>query len=278
MIRFTTAIIFAACAAALVAGCRGGGRPEATAEPAAGEPAVAGVFRVTGPEGRPLPAGVAVYDAGGRGGPRWEGLAGEEYELPAGEYDVLVEYHGQKYWRRREMLAGGDVAVQLPMAVYTVEVKSSRGERMAGDVALRAPGAPPALPAMAGAAFEELPVLAGTYEVTVTVQGRERRLGEVTLEADDRVVRTVVEPVGYLSVDAVDQDGGPLPADVWVYDPASRRMPVAVGRSGRPLALIPGRYDVGARWAGVQDYSAGITILKNQTTSERFTFWRAEER
>jgi len=81
-----------------------------------------------------------------------------------------------------------------------------------------------------------------------------------------------------LRVDAVNQKGEPLPADVWVYGPASDRTPVAVGIGGRPLAMVPGSYNIAVRWQETRDYSAGVEVLENQTTVERFNFWQAEER
>jgi hypothetical protein len=253
---------------------RAGEAPAATG--AAPEAGATGTVIVVGPDHRPLPAGVAVFDPGEHGTPRWEGLAGDPYSLPAGTYDVLVEYFGQQYWRRGVELAGGEWVVALPMATLAVEAVSSRGDRLAGKVAAFAAGQSGGLPAMEGETSEDLALLAGTYDVRVTVQGRERWLRGVELQAGDAETRTVVEPVGYLRVEVVDQNGEPLPAEVWVYGPGARHEPLALGKSDRPLALLPGRYDVAVRWAERRDYSAGLTVLANQTTLERFTFWRGE--
>ena len=271
------ALLLVFISAVAVAGC-GGDREEvqAEAETAAVEKAPAGSFVVVGPEDRPLPAGVAVYRPGEHGEPLWEGLAGEPYELEPGDYDVLVEYFGQKYWRRGVALAGGEETFKLPMGTLAVEARSSRGDRLEGRVAAFPPGGAEGPPVMKGETFEGLAVMAGTYDVRVTVQGRERWLRDVTVEAGDHEERTLLEPVGYLSVEVVDQDGEPLEAEVWVYGPASARTPVATGKSDGPLALLPGRYGVAVRWAGTRDFSAGVAVIKNQTTVERFTFWRSE--
>jgi len=162
------------------------------------------------------------------------------------------------------------------MATFTGEARSSRGDRLVGEVTAYAAGRGEGPPAMEGETFEGLALLAGTYDVCVAVQGRERWVRGVELEAGDVETRTVVEPVGYLRVEVVDQAGEPLPAEVWVYGPGARHEPLAVGKSGEPLALLPGRYDVAVRWAERREYSAGLAVLANQTTLERFTFWRGE--
>jgi len=249
---------------------------EKTAGTASAEKGKTGSFTVLGPEDRALPAGIAVYAPGKRGEPLWEGLAGQKYVLEPGEYDVQVEYFGQTYWRRGLELAGGEKTVKLPMGTLTLEVRSSRGDRMAGEVAVYPAGKTAGLPVMEGETFDGLPLLAGTYDVRVTVQGRERWLRALSLEGGDRETRTLLEPVGYLRVEVVDQRGEPLEAEVWVYGPTSAQAPVALGKSDRPLALLPGRYDVAVRWAGARDFSAGLAVLENQTTVERFTFWRSE--
>jgi hypothetical protein len=263
----------------LAGGCGRGkeeGRVEAEGEAAPGAKSAAGSFTVLGPDDRALPAGVAVYRPGEHEAPVWEGLAGETYALEPGDYDVLVEYFGQKYWHRGVALAGGEASFKLPMGTLAVDVRSSRGDRLTGEVALYPPGETDDPPLMQGETFEGLAVLAGTYDVRVMVQGRERWLRDVAVEAGDREERTLLEPVGYLSVDVVDQDGEALEAEVWVYGPASARTPVATGKTGRPLALLPGRYDVAVRWAGTRDYSAGVAVMENRTTVERFTFFRSE--
>lgn len=261
-------------AALLAASCAGDKEVAETA--AAGGKDVSGSFAVMGPDDRALPAGIAVYGPGGRGKPLWEGLAGETYELAPGEYDVLVEYFGQKYWWRGVELSGGEKAVKLPMAALTLEARSSRGDRLEGDVAVYPAGGATGLAVMEGETFEGLAVLAGTYDVRVTVQGRERWVRGVSVAAGDYETRTLLEPVGYLRVEVVDQGGEPLAAEVWVYGPTSARVPAALGTSNEPLALLPGRYDVAVRWAGARDFSAGVAVLENQTTVERFTFWRSE--
>lgn len=270
------AIWFLAGAAVVAAGCAGDGEAPASKEEAAAGKVEVGSFVVLGPDDRRLPAGVAVYDPGEHAAPRWEGLAGETYELGGGEYDVLVEYFGQKYWRRGVALEGDETTFKLPMATLAVESRSSRGDRLEGRVAAYAVGAATGPAAIEGETFEGLPLLAGAYDVRVALQGRERWLRGVELEAGDRVTRTLVEPVGYLRVEVVDQDGEPLDADVWVYGPASGHEPAALGRSDRPIAVLPGRYDVAVRWAESRDYSSGIAVLENQTTVESFTFWRSE--
>ena len=205
-------------------------------------------------------------------------MAGEEYRVPPGRYDLLVEYFGQKFWRRGEELAGGDNVIKLPMGTLVVEVRSSRGENLDARVAVMRPGVDGGPAAMEGGAFEPLAVIAGVYDVRVTVQGRERWIRGVALGEGDAARELLVEPVGYLRVDAVNQKGEPLPADVWVYGPASDRTPAAVGTGGRPLALVPGSYNIAVRWQETRDYSAAVEVLENQTTVERFNFWQAEER
>lgn len=269
-------IWFLAAAAIVAAGCAGDRETPAPEEEAGAEEAEVGSFVVLGPEDRRLPAGVAVYEPGEHAESRWEGLAGETYELERGEYDVLVEYFGQKYWRRGVELGGGEKTVKLPMATLAVESRSSRGDRLEGRVAVFPAGAAGGPTAIEGETFEGLPLLAAAYDVRIALQGRERWLRGVELEAGDYVTRTLVEPVGYLLAEVVDQDGEPLDADVWVYGPASGHEPAALGRSDRPIAVLPGRYDVAVRWAGSRDFSSGIAVLENQTTVERFTFWRSE--
>lgn len=263
----------------VVMGCRGdrevaGG----DGETAAADEVVAGSFVVAGPDDGLLPAGITVYEAGEHAEPRWEGLAEEQYELPPGRYDVLIEYFGQKYWRRGVELAGGEEAVKLPMGTLALEARSSRGDRLEGGVAVYPAEATGGPPAMEGEAFEGLAVLAGTYDLRVTLQGRERWLRGVTVGEGDYETRTLIEPVGYLRVEVLDQDGKPLEAEVWVYGPASGHVPAALGKSNWPLALLPGRYDVAVRWAGTRDFSSGVAVVENQTTVERFTFWRSEAR
>jgi hypothetical protein len=267
---------FLAAAAVIAAGCAGEREAPAQKEEAAAEEVEVGSFVILGPDDRRLPAGVAVYEPGEHAEPRWEGLAGEEYELEGGEYDVLVEYFGQKYWQRGVGLEGGEKIFKLPMATLAVESRSSRGDRLEGRLEAYPAGAPAGPAAIEGETFEGLPLLAGTYDVRVALQGRERWLRGVELQAGDRVTRTLVEPVGYLRVEVVDQDGEALDAGVWVYGPASGHEPVALGRSDRPIAVLPGRYDVAVRWGDSRDYSSGIAVLENQTTVERFTFWRSE--
>lgn len=270
-------LLFVFISALVAAGCGGDKEEvEAGAGTAVAETTSAGSFAVVGPEDRPLPAGVAVYRPGEHDEPLWEGLAGEPFELEPGDYDVLVEYFGQKYWRRGVALAGGEETFKLPMGTLAVEARSSRGDRLEGRVAMYPSGGAEGPPVMKGETFEGLAVLAGTYDVRVTVQARERWLRGVSVEAGDREERTLLEPVGYLSVEVVDQAGEPLEAEVWVYGPGSTRVPVATGKSDRPLALLPGRYGVAVRWAGTRDFSAGVAVIKNQTTVERFTFWRSE--
>lgn len=263
-----------AATAIVAAGCAGD--REAPAPKVEAEKAAAGSFVVLGPEDRRLPAGVAVYEPGEHAAPRWEGLAGDKYELERGEYDVLVEYFGQKYWRRGVALEGGEKTFKLPMATLAVESRSSRGDRLEGRVAAFPVGSSAGPAAVEGETFEGLLLLAGTYDVRVALQGRKRWLRGVALEAGDYVTRTLVEPVGYLRIEVVDQDGEPLDADVWVYGPGSGHEPVALGQSDRPIAMVPGRYDVAVSWAGSRDYSSGVAVLENQTTVERFTFWRSE--
>jgi hypothetical protein len=269
-------ISFLAAAAIVATGCAGDREAPAEQEEAAAGKAEAGSFVVLGPEDRRLPAGVAVYEPGEHAAPRWEGLAGDKYELERGEYDVLVEYFGQKYWQRGVTLEGGEKTFKLPMATLAVETRSSRGDRLEGGVIAFPAGAAEGPSAVEGATFEDLLLLAGSYDLRIELQGRERWLEGVELEAGDHVTRTIVEPVGYLRIEVIDQDGEPLDADVWVYGPASGHEPVALGRSDRPIAVLPGRYDVAVRWAGSRDFSAGIAVLENQTTVERFTFWRSE--
>lgn len=269
-------LLFVVMSALVLTGCAGD-KKEAEAEAGtAAEGLAAGSFAVVGPEDRLLPAGVAVYRAGEHDEPLWEGLAGEEYELEPGEYDVLVEYFGQEYWRRGVELAGGEETFKLPMGTLAVEVRSSRGDRLEGAVAIYPAARAEGPPVMEGETFEDLAVLAGAYDVRVTVQGRERWLRGVSVEGGDYEERTLLEPVGYLRVEVVDQRGEPLEAEVWVYGPASARVPVVTGKSDRPLALLPGRYGVAVRWAGTRDFLAGVAVIKNQTTVERFTFWRSE--
>ena len=265
-----------AAAAIIAAGCAGEKETAAPEETAAAEEAEVGSFVVLGPDDRRLPAGVAVYGPGEHAEPLWEGLAGESYGLERGEYDVLVEYFGQKYWQRGVELGGGEKTFKLPMATLAVESRSSRGDRLEGRVAAFPAGEAAGPTAMEGDTFEGLPLLAGAYDVRVTLQGRERWLRAVALEAGDYVTRTLVEPVGYLLAEAVDQDGEPLDAEVWVYGPASGHEPAALGRSDRPMAVLPGRYDVAVRWAGNRDCSSGGAVLETHTTVERFTFWRSE--
>ncbi|NIT37174.1 MAG: hypothetical protein GTN49_11880 [candidate division Zixibacteria bacterium] len=260
-------------------GCRGDREAARRgAEAPAPEKVVAGSFVVAGPEDGLLPAGITVYDAGEHAEPRWEGLAEEQYELAPGRYDVLIEYFGQKYWRRGVELAGGEEAVKLPMGTLALEARSSRGDRLEGDVAVYPAVATGGPPAMEGETFEGLAVLAGTYDVRVTLQGRERWLRGVTVGEGDYETRALIEPVGYLRAEVLDQDGKPLEAEVWVYGPASGHVPAALGKSNRPLALLPGRYDLAVRWAGTRDFSSGVAVVENQTTVERFTFWRSEAR
>lgn len=280
IVRSHRPVLVAAVVAAAAGGMSCGPGERTTEVPAAtgaaAEGGVTGTVVVVGPDQRPLPAGVTVFDPGEHGAPRWEGLAGDPYRLPAGTYDVLIEYFGQQYWRRGADLAGGEWVVALPMARFAVEVRSSRGDRLSGKVAAFAAGEDEELPVMEGETFEDLALLAGTYDVRVTVQSRVRWVRGVELQAGDAETRTVVEPVGYLRVEVVDQNGEPLPAEVWVYGPGARHEPLALGKSGQPLALLPGRYDVAVRWADRRDYSAGLAVLVNQTTLERFTFWRGE--
>jgi hypothetical protein len=260
-------------------GCRGGKEAAGSGtETAAPEEVVAGSFVVAAPEDGLLTAGITVYDAGEHAEPRWEGLTEEQYELPPGRYDVLIEYFGQGYWRRGVELAGGEEAVKLPMGALALEARSSRGDRLEGDVAVYPAGATGGPPAMEGETFEGLAVLAGTYDVRVTLQGRERWLRGVTVGEGDYETRTLIEPVGYLRVEVLDQDRKPLDAEVWIYGPASGHVPAALGKSNRPLPLLPGRYDVAVRWAGTRDFSSGVAVVENQTTEERFTFWRSEAR
>jgi hypothetical protein len=268
-------LLSAALAALVAAGC-GGGKQAAPEAGAAAGGAARGTLAAVGPEDRPLAAGVAVYAPGKHDEPLWEGLTGERYELTPGDYDVLVEYFGQKYWRRGVKLGGGEETFKLPMGTLAVEARSSRGDRLEGDVTVFPTGRPEGPAVMEGATFESLAVLAGAYDARVTIQGRERWLYGLSVEAGGVETRTLLEPVGYLRADVVDQDGEPVEAEVWVYGPASPRTPVAAGASGRPLVLLPGRYDVAVRWAGTRDYSAGVAVLVNQTTVERFTFWRSE--
>ncbi len=269
-------LLFAALGALVAAGCGGDGKQARLEAGAAMESAARGTFAALGPEDRPLAAGVAVYAPGKHGEPLWEGLTGERYELEPGDYDVLVEYFGQKYWRRGVKLGGGEETFKLPMGTLAVEARSSRGDRLEGEVTVFPAGKPEGPSVMEGATFESLAVLAGTYDARVTIQGRERWLRGLSVEAGDVETKTLLEPVGYLRADIVDQNGEPLDAEVWVYGPASPRTPVAAGTGGRPMALLPGRYDVAVRWAGTRDYSAGVAVLVNQTTVERFTFWRSE--
>lgn len=268
--------MFLAAATIIAAGCAGVKEAPAPKGETPSGKAEVGSFVVLGPEDRRLPAGVAVYAPGEHDAPRWEGLAGETYELERGEYDVLVEYYGQRQWRRGVTLEGGEKTFKLPMATLAVESRSSRGDRLGGWVAAFPAGAAAGPAAVEGETFEDLLLLAGAYDVRVELQGRERWLRGVELEAGDYETRTVVEPVGYLRIEVVDQDGEPLDADVWVYGPASGHEPVALGRSDRPITVLPGRYDVAVRWAGSRDYSSGLAVLENQTTVERFTFWRSE--
>ncbi|MGD8718324.1 MAG: hypothetical protein PVH29_05820 [Candidatus Zixiibacteriota bacterium] len=266
-----------AVAAALIFGaCGPAEKPASTAEVPEGADLVRGSITVLGPEDRPLPAGVAFYEAGDHARPSWQGLAGEEYGLAAGRYDLLIEYFGQKYWQRGVEPTAGENAVRLPMATFSVDFSSSRGDRLAGRVELYPAGLTDEAPVMEGETYEGLAVLAGVYDVRVTVQDRERWLRGVELEAGDYETKTLVEPVGYLRVDVVDQDGEPLEAEVWAYGPASGHEPAAIGTSYRPMALLPGRYDVAVRWAGTRDFSSGVAVLRNQTTVEVFTFWRSE--
>jgi hypothetical protein len=269
-------LLFATLGALVAAGCGGDRTQTSPATDAVAERAARGTFAAVGPEGKPLAAGVAVYAPGKHDEPLWEGLTGDKYELEPGEYDVLVEYFGQQYWRRGIKLAGGEETFKLPMGTLAVEARSSRGDRLEGAVTVFPPGRADGPPFMEGGTFESLAVLAGTYDVRVTVQGRERWIRGLSVEAGDVETRTSLEPVGYLRAEVVDQDGEPLEAEVWVYGPASSRKAVAAGTSGQPLALLPGRYDVAVRWAGTREFSAGVAVLVNQTTVERFTFWRSE--
>lgn len=254
----------------------GGGKTAPSAATAAPEAkTVSGTIVALGPGEQKLPVGVAVYKPGDYRKIVWEGLAGETYELKPGRYDLLIEHYGQKYWRRGEDLGGGEKVFRLPMATLAVETRSSRGDKLEGAVAVFGPGGRNR-PAMEGAAFEELPLLAGSYDIRVRVQGRDRWLAGVALEEGDREKRVVVEPVGYLRAVAVDEQGEPLEAEVWVYTDAAAHTPTAMGASGQTLALLPGTYDIVARWAGREDYSAGVAVVANQTTEERFTFRRGE--
>jgi len=202
-------------------------------------------------------------------------LAGEEFSLPRARYDILLEYFGQKYWLPNEELAGGEKVVTLPMAVLSVEVVSSRGDRLGGEVEVFAGGSTgSALPLIAGETGEELMLLAGTCDVRVLVQGRERWLRGLSLAEGDRVTEKLIEPVGYVLAEVVDQRGELLNADVWVYDPKSQRQPVAWGRAGERMAVVPGRYDVTVRYGEERDSVSALTVMANQTTKEVFTFFR----
>ncbi len=261
----------------LVCVCGREGQGKNTA-PRTAPKAAAVTFVVAAPDGRRLPAGIAVYEAGKAGPARWEGLAGEACKLPPNRYDVLVEYYGQQYWRRGEDLAGGEVTIRLPMATFTMAARSSRGDALAGKVALFPAGRRAGAPAMEGGTSEPLAVLAGVYDVRVNVQGREKWLEGVALEEGDEREETLVEPVGFLVVEAADQNGAPLPADVWIYDAAGEDLPVAASRAGERRALVPGRYNVAVRWRETRDFSAGVAVRENETTWERFTFWQEENR
>ncbi len=274
--NFFSPIAFVLAVAAALPGCHGDDAAPPPSAATAGQ--VVGRLVALGPDGQHLPAGVAIYAAGKHETPRWEGMAGEQFGLPPGRYDILIEYFGQKYWRRGEPLAAGETTVKLPMATLSVETLSSAGERLSGEVAVFPVGATNGAAAMRGRSFEDMAVLGGDYDVRVAVQGRERWVRDVTLAAGDRVTRTLVEAVGYLRVEAVDQNGDAVAAKVWIYRPTSSHTPVAAGESGRAVALLPGRYDVAVRGAGGRDYSAGVAVLENQTTVERFNFWRGEER
>jgi len=240
--------------------------------PAASGAAAAGRFNVIGPGDKPLAAGVAFYDAGRHDRPRWEGMAGDDYRVPVGRYDILVEYYGQKYWLRGEDVAGGPLEVRLPMGTLVVNARTSRGDPLRGEVAVypsAAPGDKPAV--MTAETGEDIPLLEGTYEAVVRVQGRERRIPEVVVDAGGRAAEAITEPVGYLVATVTRRDGRPVPAEVWVYGEDTPHTAVAIGVSGRPITLLPGRYDVAVKAEGFEDYSADVGVLLNVTTNERFT-------
>ena len=272
--------IGALVAALALAACRGAEEKRPTSAAAAPPPPAGVDVRVTAWSGddRALPAGVAVYDAGAHRAARWEGVTGERFALPPGRYDVLIEYYGQKYWRRGEDVAGGELAFRLPMATLVVEARSSRGETLPGEVEVYPAGRMDEPPVMEGAAFEELAVLAGTYDVRARIEGRDFTRRAVTLEEADRAVVAFVEPVGYLLATVVDERGEPLAAEVRVYPADEPTAPVATARAGEPVPLFPGRYDVAVRQGEDQDYAAGLAVTMNQTTEERFVFARGEKR
>lgn len=273
-IRNLALIQLCACGLWLNAACQRGETPRGGTK---GEGITVAVVAL-GPEDKPLDAGVAIYETRGTRKVVWEGRAGEKFRIHPGHYDVLIEYQGQRYWCRGEDLKAGDRVFKLPMATLTVLVRSSRGEVLSGEVGVYPPGARGDGPSLAeGRTSEPLPLLAGEYDVRVVVQGRERWRRGVIVEPGDDINELLVEPVGYLKAEVVDPAGEPVPAEVWVYAGDSpAHVPVAVGVTETPLALLPGRYDVTVRRAGFQDYAAGVAITANQTTVERFNYWLVE--
>jgi len=261
--------------AALGLACRPGGD---VAAPGSAEGRVAVSFVALGAGDGRLDAGVALYEPRRAGRLVWEGRTAEVGRVAPGRYDVLIEYAGQKYWLRGDDVTAGERVVKLPMATLTAVAKSGRGEGLAGEVAVFPAGGASRRPVMEGRVGEAVAVLAGSYDVRVVVQGRERWRRGITLEAGDDVTEVFIEPVGYLVAEAVDEHLEPLAAEVWVYSAASAHLPVAIAASGEPVALVPGRYDVAVHWQGRQDYAGALGVVANQTTTERFTFWRGKER
>ncbi len=258
-----------------LAGCGKSGDPGSEADDAA--VLVPTTITVTDASGAALYAGISVYRAGEKERVA-DGFSGRPLGLEEGEYDFLVQFNGgEKLFKSREVEGEeAEFSLEIPTATLQIRCFSSGGDEIDAEVLIFPPGFEGDIPGYRATVGEEITMLPGDYEVTVSAQGTILPRKPVSVTKDSVIAESFILDTGYILVSLVDYEGKPVPGEVRVYPAGDYNSSIAAGLTGEKIPVRPGSYDVVATGDRYSERSAGISVVTNQVSEEKLITYRYE--
>jgi hypothetical protein len=258
-----------------LAGCGKSGDADSEADEAA--VLIPTIVTVTDASGAELNAGISVYRAGEKERVA-DGFSGRPLELEEGEYDFLVQFNGgEKLFINREVKGEeAEFGMEIPTGTLQVRCFSSGGDEINAEVLIFPPGFEGDIPAYRATVGEEITMLPGDYEITVSAQGTILPRKPVSVLKDIAFTESFILDTGYILVSLVDFEGKPVPGEVRVYPAGDYNSSIAAGLTGEKIPVRPGSYDVVASGDRYSERSAGISVVTNQVSEEKLITYRYE--